>query len=174
MASGKWSRTARRSPDRADSIAVLRFTAIALALSTSGCSLIGLGVGAGIDARRSRVPVHLTAEHAASLPAGSPLTLVMVDSATVTGVLLAPSFDSRRTELRLAHLRTERPAALDTLIVPVDRVAYARSPRLREAARKGLRIGMTIDLVVLGIAAVSTLLFLVFIVILQASGHGFS
>ncbi len=167
MADGKSNRTARRLSSRLAPTGVLRLVALALPALLSGCSLIGLGVGAGIDATRSRAPTHLTPDGAADLRVGSALTLVMVDSSTITGVLLASQFHE---ELRLAHLRAGRFATLDTLLVPLDRVAYAQSLRPRHAARRGFKIGLTVDLAIAAIVALVTVGVLLILLMLSQSG----
>ncbi|MEO5617948.1 MAG: hypothetical protein ABIS67_09260 [Candidatus Eisenbacteria bacterium] len=173
MADGKRTCAAGRSLDRIVSIVVLLLV-VALVVPMSGCSLIGLGIGAGVEASRSKAPVHLSSERAAYLQTGSLLTLVMTDSSTITGVVLDPQFpagvDSRQTGVRLAHLSAEHPAIFDTLLVPFEQVAYARSPRLRHAARNGFRVGLKMDMVVLGLVGISVLLALLFFLMLSQSG----
>ena len=98
----------------------------------------------------------------------------MNDSTTIIGVVLEPEFpggvDSRQSAVRIAHLRSQNPARLDTLVVPIDRIAYARSPHPRHAARAGFHAGLIADLAVLGIVAVAVLLVLLFLLMLSASG----
>lgn len=181
MAAGKWVRAClahlRGKPTRPGAVAALCIAALALAGGLSGCSLIGLGVGAAVNSTRPNELLLLTPERAAYLPTGSPLTLVMTDSTTITGVVLDPQFpdgvDSRQKGVRLAHLHSERPATLDTLLVPIDRIAYARSPRPRHAARSGFRAGLVADLAVLGVLAVTVLLIVFILLMLSSSGFNF-
>ena len=176
MAAGAWNRGAGPCPLRAAARAALVLVASALVASLTGCSLIGLGVGSAVDATRSREPLLLTPERAAYLPAGTPVTLVMADSSTIIGFVLDPQVakgDSRQTGVRVAHLRSQSPASIDTLLVPLDQISYARAAPVRHGARTGFRAGMKADLIVLGVAAAAVLFILLILLLVSSSGFSF-
>ena len=175
MAAGTWNRSDGPYPARAAARAALVLVAIALAVSLTGCSLIGLGIGSAVDATHSREPLLLTPEDAADLPAGTPVTLVMADSSTIIGVVIDPQVargDSRQTGIRLVHLLSERPTRIDTLLVPLDQISYARAAPTHHGGRTGFRTGMRADLIVLGLAAAAVLFVL--LIFLMVSSSGFS
>jgi len=128
-----------------------------LALGTGGCSLIGLGVGAGIEAGRSHEPLPVPPDRAAQLRPGSVVTIVKTDSSQVTGLVLKPlparDGAAISDQLRLVVLRTRKPATFDTILVPFADVASVTTPRPRHAARHGFMFGLKIDLVLIGLVA---------------------
>ena len=170
MADGNRTRTPRRFHHPAGMM--VSILAFGVALFTSGCSLIGLGIGGAVEAGRSKAPLHLTSVAAANLKPGSALMLVMTDSSAVTGVLLAPQprrdVDPPGVGLHLARLRPKSRLTLDTLFVPLEQIAYARTPRPRHAALHGFTTGLKVDLIVIGVVGGMALLFLL---VLAQSGY---
>ena len=160
----------------------MRFAPLVLAMSASGCSLIGFVGGSGVDALRKHPPERVATSSLPVLREGSRLTLTLLDSTSVEGRLLRAQpadFDSIRSlaVLRLRLTAKGDPRFGDTLLVPVSQVASATMPGRRTAARKAAAAGAKPDVVVLkvliALALTAALLVGIFGLILSGSGFSF-
>jgi hypothetical protein len=160
----------------------MRFAAFVLAMSASGCSLIGFVGGAGVDAVRKLPPVPVSPDSLFALRNGSRLGLILLDSTAVEGKKLRPrpsDYDSTASLAVLRILRTAKRDSLkgDTLVVPISQVARAAVPGRPAAARKAAAAGAKGDIVVLKVAVAvvvaAALVVLIFGLILSSSGFSF-
>ncbi len=162
--------------------ATVRFAAFLLAISASGCSLIGFVGGTGVDALRGHSPRLVSPSSLTALPEGSRLTLTLLDSTAVVGDKLRPrpsDYDSAAALTVVRVLLAAKGAApgRDTLVVPLSQVASASVPVRRTAARTAAGAGARSDLVVLKIAAgllvAGALIVGIFGLVLTSSGFSF-
>jgi hypothetical protein len=161
---------------------VMRLAVFVLAISVSGCSVIGFVGGTGVDAlsRHPRVPV--SPDSLFALRDGARLALTLLDSTRVEGKKLASSpsdYDSTGSLTVLRFLKTvdsEYPAG-DSMVVRISQVAIATVPAQRTAARRAAAAGAKPDIVALkvlvGLALTAALLVGIFGLVLTNSHFSF-
>jgi len=107
---------------------------VLVSVKISGCSLVGLGVGSMIDARRPAME-QLRADRIAHIHPGDSPVLVLDDSATVAGRYIGPArMGDARYQVRYERWRASNPdaAVLPSIGEPV-RMSKAGTAGLREA-----------------------------------------
>ncbi len=160
----------------------MRLAAFVLAISVSGCSVIGFVGGTGVDVLRKHPPEPVSPNSLFALRDGSRLTLTLLDSTAVEGRKLPPRTSDYDSTASLAVLRVLMTAKShsrigDTLVVRITQVATATVPGRRTAARKAAAAGAKPDIVVLKVAVVlvlaAALIVGIFGLILSSSGFSF-
>ena len=136
---------------------------LVLSMAASGCSLIGLAVGTGVDAARAKAPRPVATTSVARLRSGQIVTLVMADGSRITGRTLGLEHGGPPSHVRIARKGRRGASTADTVDVSLAEVSYILLERSHPAARTGFFIGLCADAATL--AAV-----VVFIGLLVASG----